>query len=44
VIEAGKRRNDGIMEKRKVRIALIGGGSMGELMSKCLLTKKVALP
>jgi len=44
VIETGKGRNDGIMEKRKVRIAFIGGGSMGEAMGKCLLTKKVALP
>ena len=32
------------MGKEKVRIAFIGGGSMGEAMVKCLLTKKVAAP
>ena len=44
MIEAGKGRNDGIMEKNKMRIAFIGGGAMGEAMVKCLLTKKVAEP
>jgi len=44
MIEAGKGRNDGIMGKRKMRIALIGGGAMGEAMARCLLTKKVAAP
>jgi pyrroline-5-carboxylate reductase len=44
MIEAGKGRNDGIMEKKKIRIAFIGGGAMGEAMVKCLLTKMVAVP
>jgi len=44
MIEAEKRRNDGIMRKEKIRIAVIGGGAMGEAMVKCLLTKKVAEP
>jgi pyrroline-5-carboxylate reductase len=44
MIEAGKGRNDGIMEKKKIRIAFIGGGAMGEAIVKCLLTKKVAVP
>jgi pyrroline-5-carboxylate reductase len=44
MIEAGKGRNDGIMEKKKMRIAFIGGGAMGEAMVKCLLTKQVAVP
>ena len=30
--------------KEKIRIAFVGGGSMGEAMVKCLLTKKVAAP
>jgi pyrroline-5-carboxylate reductase len=29
-------------EKKKIRIAFIGGGAMGEALVKCLLTKKVA--
>ena len=41
MIEAGKRRNDGIIGREKMRIAFIGGGAMGEAMVKCLLTKKV---
>jgi len=44
MIEAGKGRNDSIMGKKKIRIAFIGGGAMGEAMIKCLLTKKVAVP
>jgi pyrroline-5-carboxylate reductase len=44
VIKAGKGRNDGIMKKKKIRIAFIGGGAMGEAIVKCLLTKKVAVP
>jgi pyrroline-5-carboxylate reductase len=44
MIEAGKGRNDGIMEKKKMRITFIGGGAMGEAMVKCLLTKKVTVP
>ena len=44
MIETGKGRNDGIMEKKKIRIAFIGGGAMGDAMGKCLLTKKVAAP
>lgn len=44
MIEAGKGRNDGIMGKKKIRIAFIGGGAMGEAMIKCLLTKKVVVP
>jgi pyrroline-5-carboxylate reductase len=44
MIEAGKARNDGIMGKKKIRIAFIGGGAMGGAMIKCLLTKKVAVP
>jgi pyrroline-5-carboxylate reductase len=44
MIKAGKGRNDGIMENKKIRIAFIGGGAMGEAMIKCLLTKKVAVP
>jgi pyrroline-5-carboxylate reductase len=43
MMEAGKRRNDGIMGKRKVRIAFIGGGAMGEAMIKCLLTKRLVV-
>jgi pyrroline-5-carboxylate reductase len=31
-------------EKKKIRIAFIGGGAMGEALVKCLLTKKVAAP
>jgi pyrroline-5-carboxylate reductase len=42
--EAEKGRNDGIMGKEKIRIAVIGGGAMGEAMVKCLLTRKVAAP
>jgi pyrroline-5-carboxylate reductase len=30
--------------KKKIRIAFIGGGAMGEAMIKCLLTKKVVVP
>jgi pyrroline-5-carboxylate reductase len=30
-------------EKKKVRIAFIGGGAMGEAMIKCLLTKRVTM-
>jgi len=41
MIEAGKRRNDGIRGREKMRIAFIGGGAMGEAMVKCLLTEKV---
>jgi len=44
MIEAGKGRNDGIMGKKKIRIAFIGGGAMGEAMIKCLSTKKVVVP
>jgi len=44
LIEAGKEGNDSIMEKKKIRIAFIGGGAMGEAMVKCLLAKKVAAP
>jgi pyrroline-5-carboxylate reductase len=44
MIKAGKGRNDGIMKKKKIRIAFIGGGAMGEAIVKCLLTKKVAVP
>jgi pyrroline-5-carboxylate reductase len=44
MIEAGKRRKDGIMGKKKVRIAFIGGGAMGEAMIKCLLTKRLVVP
>lgn len=40
--EVERGGNDGIMEKKKTRIAFIGGGAMGEAMAKCLLTKKVA--
>jgi pyrroline-5-carboxylate reductase len=32
------------MEKRKMRIAFIGGGAIGEAMVQCLLTEKVAAP
>jgi pyrroline-5-carboxylate reductase len=42
--EAEKGRTDGIVEKKKIRIAFIGGGAMGEALVKCLLTKKVAAP
>jgi pyrroline-5-carboxylate reductase len=31
-------------EKKRLRIAFIGGGAMGEAMIKCLLTKKVVMP
>jgi pyrroline-5-carboxylate reductase len=44
VIEAKKGRNDGIMGRKKMRIAFVGGGAMGEAIIKCLLTKKVAAP
>jgi pyrroline-5-carboxylate reductase len=30
--------------KKRIRIAFIGGGAMGEAMARCLLTKKVAAP
>jgi pyrroline-5-carboxylate reductase len=33
-----------IRKKRKIKIAFIGGGAMGEAIVKCLLTKKVAVP
>jgi len=42
--EVRKRRSDGIMEKKKIRIAFIGGGAIGEAMVQCLLTEKVAAP
>ena len=42
--EVRKRRSDGIMEKKKIRIAFIGGGAIGEAMVQCLLTAKVAAP
>jgi len=41
VTEAVRGRGDGIMEKKKTRIAFVGGGAMAEAMIKCLLTKKV---
>ncbi len=44
MIKVGKGRNDGIMKKKKIRIAFIGGGAMGEAIVKCLLIKKVAVP
>jgi pyrroline-5-carboxylate reductase len=44
MIEAGKGRNGGIMGKKKIRVAVIGGGAMGEAMVKGLLDKKVAAP
>jgi pyrroline-5-carboxylate reductase len=44
MIETGKGGSHGIMEKKKLRIAFIGGGAMGEAMVKCLLTRKVAAP
>jgi pyrroline-5-carboxylate reductase len=44
MIESGKGGTGSIMEKKKTRIAFIGGGSMGEAMVKCLLAKKVAVP
>jgi pyrroline-5-carboxylate reductase len=44
MIEAEKGRKVGIMGKKKIRIAFIGGGAMGEAMVKCLVTKKVAAP
>jgi len=42
--EVRKGRSDGIMEKKKIRIAFIGGGAIGEAMVQCLLTAKVAAP
>jgi pyrroline-5-carboxylate reductase len=30
--------------KKRIRVAFIGGGAMGEAMARCLLTKKVAAP
>ena len=42
--EVRKGRSDGIMEKKKIRIAFIGGGAIGEAMVQCLLTEKVAAP
>src|SRR5512136_325294 len=32
------------MEKKKMRIAFIGGGAIGEAMVQCLLNEKVAAP
>jgi len=32
------------MEKKRVRIAFVGGGAMGEAMIKCVLNRKVAMP
>ncbi|OGN96733.1 MAG: pyrroline-5-carboxylate reductase [Chloroflexi bacterium RBG_13_51_36] len=37
-----ERRRD--KEKKKLKIAFIGGGAMGEAMIRCLLTKKVVMP
>jgi pyrroline-5-carboxylate reductase len=37
---AARRSND----KKRIRIAFIGGGAMGEAMARCLLTKKLAGP
>jgi pyrroline-5-carboxylate reductase len=42
--EVVKRRNDGVVEKKRITLAFIGGGAMGEAMIRCLLTKKVAAP
>ncbi|MDH4291944.1 MAG: NAD(P)-binding domain-containing protein, partial [Dehalococcoidia bacterium] len=34
----------GSKAKKKIKIAFIGGGAMGEAMAKCLLNKKMAGP
>ena len=39
IMERGKN-----MEQKRLKMAFIGGGAMGEAMIRCLLTKKAAVP